>query len=57
MEPLQYIEDKQERINKNKRCSNKKIKEEGFVFKFRAYESGYTNILEQVDDIKSISQL
>ena len=53
--PLQYVEDKQEIINKNKRCSNKKIKEEGFVFEFRDYESGYMNILEQIEDIENIN--
>jgi len=55
VKPLQYIKDNQGSVNKNKRCSNTKIKEEGFVFEFRDYESGYLNVLEQIGDIESIS--
>ena len=55
VKPLLYIKDNLGEVNKNKRCSNTKIKEEGFVFEFRDYEPGYLNILEQIGDIESIS--
>jgi len=53
---LQIIECKQAKINKNKRCSNNKIKAAGFDFKYRDYESGYLNIFEEINDIENISK-
>lgn len=52
-QPLQN-KDEQRNINQNKRCSNQKIKQAGFVFKYADYTLGYKAVLDQVIDLNEL---
>lgn len=51
--PLQNKGD-QDNLKQNKRCSNQKIKQAGFGFKYADYTSGYKAVLDQLTDLNEL---